>query len=142
MKKIGKRLLIGIGIIAVVIAVAVGYMFWKMGQPLYTFGSVRNWESIQYPLKPSKRSGKSSWPVEYNLILHYDVYGKGRPILIVHGGPGIPYANAWKGLQPLEGQYAFYYYHQRGAGDSMGRINSFASKNYQKMLHTLRKDLA
>ena len=141
MKKIGKKLLIGIGIITVVIAIAVGFMFWKMGQPLYTFGSVRNWESIQYPLKPSKRSEKSSWPVENSLSLHYDVYGKGRPVLIVHGGPGIPYANAWKGLQPLEEQYAFYYYHQRGAGKSTRPIDNLISKNYQKNVTLLEERL-
>ena len=52
--------------------------------------------------------------------------------LLFTEGPGIPYANAWKGLKPLEEQYAFYYYHQRGAGKSTRPIDSLISKNYQK----------
>ena len=66
---------------------------------------------------------------------------KGQPVIIVHGGPGIPYANAWKGLKPLEDRFAFYYYHQRGAGDSTRPIDQFESKNYPKNVTELEKTL-
>ncbi len=141
MKKIVKRILIGIGIIAVVIAIAAGYMFWKMGQPIYTFGSVSSTENLRSPLEPPEQSDPTSWRVASDITLHYDVYGKGRPIIIVHGGPGIPYANAWKGLEPLQEQYAFYYYHQRGAGDSTRPIDRFESKNYPKNVTKLEQTL-
>ena len=141
MKKIVKRLLIGVGIIVVVIAIAVGYMFWQMGQPLYKFGSVSNLENLRSPLEPPEQNGSTTWHVESDISLHYDVYGKGLPIVIVHGGPGIPYANAWKGLKPLEEDYAFYYYHQRGAGDSTRPIDKFDSKNYPKNVSELDETL-
>lgn len=141
MKKILKRLLIGVGIILVVIAIAVGYMFWKMGQPIYIFGSVNAAENLRSPLDPPEQSDSTVWRVETDITLHYDVYGNGKPVLIVHGGPGIPYANAWKGLEPLEEQYAFYYYHQRGAGKSTRPIDRFESKNYPKNVAELEQTL-
>lgn len=141
MKKIVKIILIGIGIVAVLIAIAVGFMFWKMGQPIYTFGSVNSAENLRNPLEPPEQSDTTSWRVESDITLHYVVYGTGRPILIVHGGPGIPYANAWKGLRPLDEKYAFYYYHQRGAGDSTHPIDRFESKNYMKNVTELDQTL-
>ena len=141
MKKIVKRVLISVGIIAVVIAIAVGYMFWKMGQPIYTFGSVNAAFNLRSPLEPPEQSDPTLWLVEPDITLHYDVYGKSRPVIIVHGGPAIPYANAWKGLKPLEDQYAFYYYHQRGAGDSTRPIDKFESKNYPKNVAELEQIL-
>lgn len=141
MRKIVKILLIGVGIIAVVIAVAVGYMFWMMGQPIYTFGSVNIGENLRSPLEPPEQSDTTSWQVESDITLHYDVYGTGRPVLIVHGGPGIPYTTAWKGLNQLEKQFTFYYYHQRGSGKSTRSIEGFESKNYLKNVAELEKTL-
>lgn len=141
MKKTRKYILIGVGIFAVVIAIAVGYMFWMMGQPIYTFGSVNTAENLRNPLEPPEQTDSTSWRVESDITLHYDVYGSGKPVIIVHGGPGIPYANTWKGLAPLEKQYEFYYYHQRGAGKSTRPLDSFESKNYPKNVSELDKTL-
>lgn len=131
----------GVGIFAVVIAVVVGYMFWMMGQPIYTFGSVNNGEDLRSPLEPPEQTDSSTWRVESDIALHYDVYGEGKPVIIVHGGPGLPYPNAWKGLEPLEEQYKFHYYHQRGAGLSSRPIDRFESKNYPKNVSELDRTL-
>lgn len=141
MKKSLKIVLISVGIIAVLIGIAVGIMFWKMGQPLYTFGSVSKGINLRSPLEPPKQNDSTVWQVEDDIKLHFDVFGKGRPVIIVHGGPGIPYAKAWKGLNALEDQYAFYYYHQRGAGNSTRPIKHFESKNYPKNVSELEQTL-
>ena len=141
MKKTTKRILIGIGTVLVLIVLAVGYMFWKMGQPIYAFGVVSAEENLRSPLAPPEQTDPTKWQVESDILLHFDVYGQGRPVIIVHGGPGIPYANAWQGLKSLEDRYAFYYYHQRGAGKSSRPIDSFESKNYPKNVSDLTQAL-
>ncbi len=141
MKRVFKIVLIGIGTVVVLVAIAAVYMFWQMGQPLYTFGSVSKAENLRGPLEPPEQTDSSVWRVESDISLHFEVYGKGRPVIIVHGGPGIPYANAWKGLKSLEDRYAFYYYHQRGAGNSTRPIERFESKNYPKNVAELEQTL-
>ena len=141
MKKVVKIALIVVGCLIVVIAIAAVYMFWQMGQPLYKFGSVSKVENLRGPLDPPEQTDPSVWQVESDISLHFEMYGKGRPVIIIHGGPGIPYANAWKGLKSLEEQYAFYYYHQRGAGNSTRPIDRFESKNYPKNMKELEQTL-
>ena len=130
MKRSIKIVLIGIAVVLILGGIAAGYMFWKMNQPLYTFGSVSKGENLRGPLEPPLQIDSSVWQVESDISLHFDIYGKGRPVVVVHGGPGIPYANAWKGFKLLEARFAFYYYHQRGAGKSTRPIDRFRSKNY------------
>ncbi|MDE0481783.1 MAG: alpha/beta hydrolase [Candidatus Poribacteria bacterium] len=141
MKRAIKFVLIGVGGIIVLVGIAAVYMFWQMGQPLYKFGSVSAAENLRGPLDPPEQTDSSVWRVESDISLHFEVYGKGRPVIIVHGGPGIPYPNAWKGLKSLEEQYAFYYYHQRGAGNSTRPIDRFESKNYPKNMTKLEQTL-
>jgi len=141
MKKVLKFVLIGVGGVIVLVGIAAVYMFWQMGQPLYKFGSVSAAENLRGPLEPPEQTDSSVWRVESDISLHFEVYGKGRSVIIVHGGPGIPYPNAWKGLKSLEEQYAFYYYHQRGAGNSTRPIDRFESKNYPKNMTKLEQTL-
>jgi hypothetical protein len=58
------------------------------------------------------------WKVEENILLQHFEHGTGRPVLVIHGGPGIPPHMPWKGLERLDGEYRFFYYHQRGCGRS------------------------
>ena len=139
--KRSKYILIGIAIVILIIGIGVIYMFWQMGQPIYTFGSVSSGENLRSSLKPPEQKDLNRWQVEPDISLHYDVYGKGRPVIIVHGGPGIPYAKPWKGFRSLEDSYKFYYYHQRGAGKSTRPIQRFESKNYPKNVTKLEQTL-
>ncbi|RKU29788.1 alpha/beta hydrolase [Candidatus Poribacteria bacterium] len=136
-----KYILIGVAIVILIIGIGVVYMFWQMGQPIYTFGSVSSAENLRSSLTPPEQMDPNRWQVEPDISLHYDAYGKGRPVIIVHGGPGIPYAKPWDGLRSLEESYKFYYYHQRGAGKSTRPIQSFESKNYPKNVTVLEQTL-
>lgn len=142
MKKRTKRFLL-VGLAAVAVVALGGYfaLDWMMKQPLYHFGSVRSGENLRGPLKPPTQSDESRWQVESDITLHFDAYGDGHPVLIVHGGPGIPYANAWKGLEPLTDRFKFYYYHQRGCGDSSRPFDRFESGNYYANMTELERTL-
>lgn len=51
--------------------------------------------------------------------LYVEVAGEGKPVLTLHGGPGIgDHGDNKKMFEPLEGEYRFIYYDQRGNGTS------------------------
>ena len=79
------------------------------------------------------------WLVEPGIRLHYFAAGEGKPALVIHGGPGNPPVNPWSGLEPLEGDYRFYYYDQRGCGKSTRPFDTFASTNYYENMQALNK---
>ena len=101
MKRGVKKLLLwGVPVVLVVLVMAGFVMFWMMGQPLYEFGSVRTATNLRSPLAPPNQTDEAVWRVEPDIELAFDAHGEGRPAIVVHGGPGIPYAEAWKGLEP------------------------------------------
>ncbi len=108
-------------------------MNWLMSQPLYKFGSVRTGENLRGPLQPPEQTDTTRWSVESDISLAYESYGEGHPVLVVHGGPGMPYKTMWKGLEPLTDRYRFYFYHQRGCGDSTRPFDKFDGNYYQNM---------
>ncbi len=142
MKKRTKRLLI-VGLATVVVFALGGYFVldWMMKQPLYHFGSVRSGTSLRGPLKPPVQNDVSRWQVESDISLHFDAYGEGHPVLVVHGGPGIPYAGAWKGLESLTDRFRFFYYHQRGCGSSSRPFDRFESSDYYSNMTELERTL-
>jgi proline iminopeptidase len=113
-----------------------------MQQPLYEPGMVRAEENLRAPLVPPEQPENSqTWRVEKDIELsHFDV-GEGRNVLIVHGGPGMPYIEPWTGLEPLTGAYRFHYYDQRGSGQSTRPIDTFTSANYYENMTTLDQTL-
>ncbi|UCF79558.1 MAG: alpha/beta fold hydrolase [Candidatus Eiseniibacteriota bacterium] len=140
-RKTKVGLLVAAGALAgVIIAVVIG-VSWLMKQPLYRFGSVSSEKNLTAPLEPPEQVDGAVWQVEPGIGLHLDAFGEGRPVLVVHGGPGIPYASAWKGLRPLEDRFRFYYYHQRGCGESTRPFDRFESKNYYANMTTLERTL-
>jgi proline iminopeptidase len=59
-------------------------------------------------------------------------------VLVVHGGPGIPPYQPWKGLEAIDGlRCQFYYYHQRGCGNSTHPVDRFISRNYYRNMVAL-----
>jgi proline iminopeptidase len=132
-------------IVVVVVALAAisgGVMWYFMNQPLYRPGIVRQGKNLRAPLAPpAQTAGEGFWQVESDIQLHYFAAGQGRPVLIVHGGPGIPYTQPWKGLEPLTDRYRFYYYDQRGCGQSTHPIDTFSSKNYYANMTQLDQTL-
>ena len=53
MKKLTKIILIGSGTVLVLVVLVVGFMLWKMGQPVYEFGVVSAEENLRSRLRPN-----------------------------------------------------------------------------------------
>lgn len=133
-------------IITVILIVggAGGWFWYSMQQPLYRPGMVRAGKNLRAALTPPAQTGNEQfWQVEEDIQLHHFAVGhaEGRNVLIVHGGPGMPYTEAWQGLSPLTDAYRFHYYDQRGAGQSTRPFERFASRNYYQNMTTLEQTL-
>jgi proline iminopeptidase len=70
--------------------------------------------------------------VAEDITLHHFRAGEGKPVLVIHGGPGFPPTKPWEGLESLTGDYQFIYYHQRGCGHSTRPIDTFPTQNFMK----------
>jgi proline iminopeptidase len=91
------------------------------------------------PLSFSSQDGvpEGFWKMEENVFLRHFERGEGRPVLVIHGGPGIPPREPWKGLETLSGSHRFVYYHQRGCGKSTRPFDRFDSTNFYGNMQTL-----
>lgn len=125
--------IIGIGILSIVVAGAAIYLNWLMKQPLYHLGNVASETNLRGSLDPPKQTDPQIWSVEPDIDLHFEAVGEGEPVLVVHGGPGIPYVNEWKGLKQLTKKNRFFYYHQRGCGKSTHPFDRFEGSFYENM---------
>ncbi len=139
-----KIILIVVSIVVVLAAVAGGLWWYFMGKPLYEPGMVRAANALRAPLAPPPQGQAGDtdfWTVEPDIQLRHFSAGKGKNVLIIHGGPGSPYSQPWTGLAPLTGSYQFHYYDQRGCGRSTRPIDTFTSSNYYENMLTLDKAL-
>jgi proline iminopeptidase len=103
---------------------------------------VRAGQNRREPLAPPTQDpDESYWYVEPDVRLYHFAEGTGRPVLIVHGGPGYPYAEPWPGLASLTGAYIFHYYDQRGCGRSTRPVDTFASRSTYKNMRALDRAL-
>lgn len=73
--------------------------------------------------------------------LYYRSRGAGHPVLVVHGGPGLPPTDTWPAADALADRYRFIYYHQRGSGLSDRPIDRFATSGWRDNLPTLTSAL-
>jgi proline iminopeptidase len=131
------------GLIILAIVIWGGIFIWRsFTGPTYEPGVVRAAQNLRAPLTPpTQNEGDESWLVEADIQLHHFAVGEGRNVLIVHGGPGQPYVEAWPGLESLTDQYQFHYYDQRGAGRSTRPIEAFHSRNYSANAKQLEQTL-
>lgn len=137
-----KKLLLIILVVFVVVAVGGGFLVYKfMRQPLYTPGMVRGGSNLREPLATAVVSAANYWNVESDIRLYHFSGGKGRNVLVVHGGPGLPFEKPLPGLRSLTNRYTFHYYDQRGAGQSSRPITRFPSSNTWENMQTLDKTL-
>jgi proline iminopeptidase len=137
-----KILIITTGVILLVIGLAAGGFWYMSTQPLYKPGMVRSGENLSALLvPPAQLANSDSWLVEPGIELAHFAKGEGRNVLIIHGGPGMPFLQSMSGLEPLTDRYQFHYYDQRGCGESTRPIDRFESTNmYENMTrldHTL-----
>ncbi|MDP8207473.1 MAG: alpha/beta hydrolase [Candidatus Electryonea clarkiae] len=103
-------------------------------KPLYQPGYIQ--QGINTP-PAQKGTDNDKWKVESNIELYHFSEGSGREVLVIHGGPGIPFSNTWKGLSLLRDSLEANYYHQRGCGKSSIPVDSFSSKNFYKNMKEL-----
>ncbi len=132
-----------IGVVSLVLLVLIGGWCWSwlLSQPLYAVGDVAKGKNLRGALAPPEQVEASHWQVEPDIRLAYDVHGEGTPVVVVHGGPGIPYREAWSGLERLEDRFRFYYPHQRGSGESTRPFDRFSVGNYYENMTELEQTL-
>lgn len=138
-----KRLAVVITLLVLgVVAIIWVYLYSISLKPLYEPGNVRDGKDLSAPLQPPQQSNDPAfWTVEPNVKLHYFSDGQGTPVLVLHGGPGYPFAQPISALKPLSGQYRFYYYDQRGSGQSTRPADRFTSSDYYQDLQAVNKSL-
>jgi proline iminopeptidase len=114
-----KKLLITAAVALVLVVLAgAALMWWATGLALYTPGMVRAGKNLRGPLDPPPQTGDGSrWRVEDDIELAYTAAGEGRPLLVLHGGPGYP-ARRLDGLRRLAAGRRVICYDQRGCGRS------------------------
>lgn len=137
-----KKLLIITAVVAVLLVLAGLLLWYSMGAPLYTPGLVRAEKNLRSPLEPPKQMEEPGyWRVEDDVRLFYTTQGTGRPILVVHGGPGFPMHRPLMGLEPLTKEHSVICYDQRGCGKSTRPFDRFSSKNYYANMKELEQTL-
>jgi proline iminopeptidase len=115
----------------VLIVLGLWAMNYFMNQPLYQLGQLAD-KNIAAPAQPDN---SNYWKMEEDIELYHFSHGEGPSILMLHGGPGMPFQNSLTGLNLLSDQYRIHYYDQRGSGRSSKPFDRFESKNfYQNML--------
>jgi proline iminopeptidase len=108
---------------------------------IYKPGNVRAEKGLRATLAPPSQEGVPAdfWKVEEDIRLYHFRQGEGTPVLVLHGGPGVPPDESWPGLQALSPDFSFIYYHQRGCGRSSKPIDRFESQNFLKNVAELDK---
>lgn len=110
---------------------------------LYKPGQLRSEKGLRSPLAPPSQEGVKTnyFKVAEDILLHYFQSGDGKPVLVIHGGPGFPPTKPWDGLESLKKEYRFFYYHQRGCEHSTRPIDTFESQNFMQNVTVLDKVL-
>jgi proline iminopeptidase len=123
MKKIAVIL-----VVTIAASILAAYALAQSYQP----GNLTKNASMVARLDPPEQNKKEKdyWRVEKKIRLFHFSDGKGRMVLLVHGGPGYPFTEPWKGLRLINKNYEFTYYHQRGCGKSTRPIKSFKTDNF------------
>jgi proline iminopeptidase len=142
-RKMKRKPLLIAGVVLVLgVAIGTGAFWWMTQQPLYRPGMVKAGENLRSPLTPPAQNGDPDfWQVENDIRLYHFAVGSGRNVLVIHGGPGMPYREPLAGLQPLTTVYRFHYYDQRGCGRSTRPFDRFTSQKFYENMTALDKAL-
>jgi proline iminopeptidase len=138
---LGRILIVAAVVVAVLIAAGL-YVWDALQAPLYQPGMVRAERNLRAPLQPPATQPTGAfWQVENDVQLYHFSDGSGPNILVVHGGPGVPFDASPPGLHALGDRYRLVYYDQRGCGRSTRPLDRFASSNYYENVQTLDRTL-
>lgn len=129
--------------VVLVLLLAGGYYVMQLfNGPLYEPGDLRTQEQYSALLSVVDKADRPNYfELNEGISLRYFSKGTGKPVLVVHGGPGIPYNKPWKGLDSLAKGHQFYYYDQRGCGESTRPFDRFQSSNFYKNMQLLNRQL-
>jgi proline iminopeptidase len=137
-----KKALVISGSLLLVAAAAGAYFWYATQQPLYRPGMVRAGTNLRAPLvTPPQARVSEYWQVEPDIRLHRFSEGIGKSVLMLHGGPGVPFTRPIAALRSLARDYEFIYYDQRGCGRSTRPFDRFASSNFYQNMTTLERTL-
>lgn len=138
-----KKILI-IAIVVIIVLICAVVLFFLFFSPEgYKPGKLANRENLENFLTPPGYDAEDNyWKVSEDISLYFSKSGEGEAVLVLHGGPGFPSAENWKGLDLLNDENSFYYYHQRGSGFSTRPADRFESSNYYKNMQILLSQLS
>jgi proline iminopeptidase len=131
-------------VVVLLVLVAVGGIsfWWLMEQPFYEPGMVRSGKNLRGSLVPPKQTAEGPyWLAEADIRLFYHTQGTGRPVIVLHGGPGYPVHQPLAAVEPLARNCQFYYYDQRGCGRSTRPFDRFESQNFYGNMKELERTL-
>lgn len=138
-----KKKIIIFTLISVILLLSIFLLFKNfIGRPLYEPGNLHDsTDSTNFLIPPPQPDEENVWLVESGVKIHYFTAGEGRKILMIHGGPGFPQEEPYPALNALTAYFKFYYYDQRGCGESTRPIEKFESSNFYKNMLLLDKNL-
>jgi len=117
-------IVVGVG---VVLALSLARWFITTAQsPLYVPGRVRAmaFEAVDDSADPA------TWQLEKGVSVRVHRVGRGRRVLIVHGGPAVPLSEIPAGFTSLASQYEFLTWDQRGCGGSTRPVEKVDAKDF------------
>jgi len=130
-----KKKIIILSISVIGLFIIGGYFAYQMMmKPMYLPGDLTTRKLYKQLLETANKPDKENYfTLNDDISLYYEKQGNGKiPVLIIHGGPAIPYEKPWIGLDSLSNNYTFYYYHQRGCGKSTRPFDKFETTNFHK----------
>lgn len=133
--------IVSAGIALIALTIAALAFFASFGKALYEPGSLSRMAAEgKIALDPvggiaygkTRKDGTREFTIEAEtgITLAGFERGAGSPVLVVHGGPGLPSDDPWAGPSSFEGSRRFIYWHQRGSGRSTRPIDRFPTKNF------------
>lgn len=76
-------------------------------------------------------------------MLHYYTIGQGKPLVVVHGGPGLDHGYLLPGMQRLAVDHQVIFYDQRGSGKSLMHVShkTLSTEVFVEDLEKIRQSL-
>jgi proline iminopeptidase len=81
------------------------------------------------------------WRVAPGIELRHEAVGAGRDIVVVHGGPALPYPRPWRAAELLSTGLRWHFYDQRGCGGSSRPFDRAPTANTWKSMQTVEAKL-
>ncbi len=137
-----NNLLIALAVMGAATILVAGGAWYGFTGPMYSPGMVRDSNRLSTPQTvPLQADEGAPWQMEPGIALAHFAAGEGRPVLVIHGGPGIPFVEPLAGLGPLETSFRFHYYAQRGCGESTRPFDRFTGSDTYTNMTQLERTL-